>query len=58
MPTPAEYVALGAPRQAVWALSGRDMAPQWSLDATARYKAAATPAVLERYRTAAQLTLR
>ncbi|VEG58034.1 xylulokinase [Mycolicibacterium aurum] len=58
VPPSAEYVALGAARQAAWVLSGEDEAPQWSVDAAARYEADATPQVVERYRSAAQLTLR
>ncbi|TQS40030.1 xylulokinase [Cryptosporangium phraense] len=33
VPAPGEYVALGAARQAAWALSGSDEAPQWSVAA-------------------------
>ncbi len=58
VPAPAEYVALGAARQAAWALSGHDAAPQWSVGAAARYEADATPHVLERYQSAQQLTVR
>ncbi len=32
LPEPAEYVALGAARQAAWTLSGDDAAPQWKRD--------------------------
>jgi xylulokinase len=31
VPEPAEYVALGAARQAAWTLSGSDAAPRWPL---------------------------
>lgn len=31
VPTPAEYVGVGAARQAAWALSGADAPPSWSL---------------------------
>ncbi|PRC48427.1 xylulose kinase, partial [Mycobacterium sp. ITM-2017-0098] len=58
VPTPAEYVALGAARQAAWTLSGHEAAPPWSVGVAARYEADATPYVLEQYRAAAQLTLR
>ncbi|MEP7090343.1 MAG: xylulokinase [Nocardioidaceae bacterium] len=34
VPEPAEYVALGAARQAAWVVSGEDAAPRWSRDAT------------------------
>lgn len=58
VPPPAEYVALGAARQAAWVLSGQDAPPSWSIDAGQRYDADATLHVLENYRTAAELTLR
>jgi xylulokinase len=32
VPEPAEYVALGAARQAAWALSGADRPPHWEAD--------------------------
>ena len=31
VPTPGEYVAIGAARQAAWALSGADRAPRWDV---------------------------
>lgn len=34
VPAPAEYVALGAARQAAWALSGEAEAPEWGVEAT------------------------
>lgn len=58
VPTPAEYVALGAARQAAWVLSGRTLPPPWSVGESARYEAAATPEVLARYRAAQPLTFR
>jgi xylulokinase len=58
VPPPAEYVALGAARQAAWVLSGHDAAPGWSVGPAASYDADATPHVTEKYRTAAELTLR
>jgi xylulokinase len=57
VPTPAEYVALGAARQAAWVLSGQDSAPDWSYGLTASYEADPTPEVLDRYLTAQALTL-
>jgi xylulokinase len=57
VPPPAEYVALGAARQAAWTLSQSDEPPAWSLGDTARYAADPTPGVLERYRAAQSLTL-
>ena len=57
VPTPAEYVALGAARQAAWTLSQDDSPPQWSSGMTATYTAEPTPHVLEQYRAAQSLTL-
>jgi xylulokinase len=49
VPTPAEYVALGAARQATWALRGSPQPPAWAPPTMQEYTAAAAPAVLERY---------
>lgn len=57
VPTPGEYVALGAARQAAWTLSQQDSAPPWSFGVTASYTADPTPQVLEQYRAAQPLTL-
>jgi xylulokinase len=51
VPPPAEYVALGAAKQAAWALSGRDTPPQWNVGDTARYRGSAATAVAEQYST-------
>ena len=51
LPPPAEYVALGAARQAAWALSGAATPPTWELPGTRLLQAAATPEVRERYAT-------
>jgi xylulokinase len=32
VPRPGEYVALGAARQAAWALAGGDQPPRWDAD--------------------------
>ena len=56
-PTPAEYVALGAARQAAWTLSQQDSPPTWSFGVTATYTAAPTPQVLDQYRAAQPMTL-
>ncbi len=37
VPTPAEYVGVGAARQAAWALSGAADAPSWSLTVDSEY---------------------
>jgi xylulokinase len=57
VPAPAEYVALGAARQAAWALSRDNSPPEWSIGATSTYEADPTPQVLEQYRAAQSLTL-
>jgi xylulokinase len=57
VPTPAEYVALGAARQAAWAYSESDAPPLWSFGVTATYEADPTPWVVERYQVAQRLTL-
>jgi xylulokinase len=57
VPTPGEYVALGAARQAAWTLSGADAPPAWSLGITTMFTADRTPEVLEQYQRAQPLTL-
>jgi xylulokinase len=57
VPTPAEYVALGAARQAAWTLAQQDSPLAWSFGVTASYTADPTPEVLEQYRAAQSLTL-
>jgi xylulokinase len=57
VPTPAEYVALGAARQAAWTLSQQDSPPPWSFGVTTSYEAEPTPQVLDQYRAAQHLTL-
>ena len=49
LPAPGEYVALGAARQAAWALAGSDRPPAWAPPASETYTAEATPAVREAY---------
>jgi xylulokinase len=50
VPQPAEYVALGAARQAAWALSGSAEPPDWPLPGqSAEYTAEPVPLVRERY---------
>src|SRR5580692_7494012 len=50
VPPPAEYVALGAARQAAWALSGAAEPPPWPLAGpSAQYAADPVPLVRERY---------
>lgn len=57
VPTPAEYVALGAARQAAWVLSQGEAPPSWPVQMTATYTADPTPEVLDQYHLAAPLTL-
>lgn len=56
VPTPAEYVALGAARQAAWALRGSAQPPVWALPTAREYTADAVPAVLEHYAAVRDLT--
>ena len=46
---PGEHVALGAAKQAAWALAGTDAPPDWPVADSVERSAAATPAVRERY---------
>jgi xylulokinase len=55
-PIPAEYVALGAARQAAWALRGSPQPPAWKPPPTDEYTADPAPAVLERYARVRDLT--
>ena len=57
VPTPAEYVALGAARQAAWTLSQAESPPGWSFGITTMFAADPTPEVLDQYRRAQPLTL-
>lgn len=49
VPADAQYVALGAARQAAWAFSGADDPPQWDLPDEQTYDAAVDTAVREPY---------
>ena len=49
VPEPAEYVALGAARQAAWVLSGADEPPTWGSRPSRRIEAAEVPAVRAAY---------
>jgi xylulokinase len=49
VPAPAEYVALGAARQAAWALSGLASAPDWPRPAGPAFTGTADDAVMRRY---------
>jgi xylulokinase len=47
VPEPDEYVALGAARQAAWALAGTPEPPQWPRRVAQKYTGAAQPAIKE-----------
>jgi xylulokinase len=49
VPAPGEYVALGAARQAAWALAGTPQPPDWPRPPARRYSGAPQPDVRERY---------
>ncbi len=49
VPASAEYVALGAARQAAWALSGSEQPPQWPAAPARSFTAPSTPQVREQY---------
>ncbi|MEU7857189.1 xylulokinase [Nonomuraea sp. NPDC049141] len=49
VPAPAEYVALGAARQAAWALAGTPAPPVWSAQPVQEYDGPPTPHVREQY---------
>src|SRR5664279_6455153 len=49
VPAAAEYVALGAAKQAAWALAGSAQPPQWPAAAAQKFTASAAPAVRARY---------
>jgi xylulokinase len=57
VPTPGEYVALGAARQAAWTLSQGDSPPGWSFGITTMFTADPSPEVVDQYRRAQPLTL-
>jgi xylulokinase len=58
LPTPGEYVADGAARQAAWVLAGSDGPPEWAAADTVGFEAEPTPAVRERYAEVRDLTAR
>ncbi|MBF0687251.1 MAG: xylulokinase [Cellulomonas sp.] len=58
VPTPGEYVADGAARQAAWVLSGSDTPPAWSASTGAEVMTGEpTPVVREQYAAARDLTV-
>jgi xylulokinase len=56
VPEPAEYVAVGAARQAAWAHSAADAPPTWTPPPAQRFEAAPEPAVRARYAEVRDLT--
>ncbi len=57
IPPAGEYVADGAAKQAAWAVLGGATPPVWDLGKAMHIEAAATPAVLEKYRTLRDATV-
>jgi xylulokinase len=57
IPPAGEYVADGAAKQAAWALLGGATPPVWDLGKATLIEAAATPEVLEKYRTLRDATV-
>jgi xylulokinase len=49
VPAPGEYVALGAARQAAWALAGTAEPPSWAPIESETFEAEPTPLVREAY---------
>jgi xylulokinase len=49
VPEPGEYVALGAARQAAWALAGTPEPPGWPRPEAQEYEASPTPEVRDQY---------
>ena len=49
LPPPDEYVAIGAARQAAWALAGTPQPPHWPSASTQSLEADPTPHVRETY---------
>jgi xylulokinase len=49
VPAPGEYVALGAARQAAWALAGSAEPPQWPAPPAEEYTGELQPEILERH---------
>jgi xylulokinase len=55
-PTPGEYVADGAARQAAWVLAGTETPPEWAAADEEHFEAEPTPFVRERYAQVRELT--
>lgn len=53
LPATAEYVALGAARQAAWVLAGTEEAPSWAASTVAQIEGEHHPEIVDRYRSLA-----
>jgi xylulokinase len=58
VPEPAEYVAIGAARQAAWALAGTPAPPPWPPRPAAEYDGAPQPGLRQRYASLREATSR
>ena len=56
VPTPGEYVADGAARQAAWTLSGTTDPPQWTVGGAEVFEGRELPAIRQRYADVRDLT--
>jgi xylulokinase len=56
LPEPGEYVALGAARQAAWALSGQHRAPEWTVRRTGPLPGEYRRFVRDRYESVRDMT--
>jgi len=56
LPAPGEYVALGAARQAAWALSGEKNPPRWEMAGMTTYQGESNPDTVARYQEIRDLT--
>ncbi|HXZ82280.1 MAG TPA: xylulokinase [Acidimicrobiales bacterium] len=56
VPAAAQHVAVGAARQAAWALSGNDVAPEWSAGTSATYQSEPVSFVRARYAEVCEMT--
>ena len=57
VPDPAEYVAIGAARQAAWMLVQSAEQPPWPVGERSAFEAAVVPEIRERYASASPLTI-
>ncbi|MDK8468689.1 xylulokinase [Corynebacterium accolens] len=57
VPEPAEYVALGAARQAAWALNGGGSLPEWGLAKEQTFSGKPTPETVDKYQRLRDLTV-